>query len=97
MFIVHLGIDLTKKVFALHGVDESGRAALVRPSIRRDQVLKLVAKLPPCTIGIEACFGAHRCARQSVKFGHIVNFMAPTLMAPCRMGGKRGEERCGWC
>lgn len=36
MAIVYLGIDLAKNVFALHGVDEGGRAALVRPSVRRD-------------------------------------------------------------
>ena len=92
MTIVHVGIDLAKNVFALHGVDEGGRAALVRPSIRRDQLLELVAKLPPCTIGMEACSGAHHWARQFVKFGHTVKLMAPKFVAPYRMSGKRGKN-----
>ena len=46
--IVFLGIDLAKNVFALHGVDAAGRACLVRPSIRREQLLETVVKLPPC-------------------------------------------------
>ena len=52
--IVFVGIDLAKNVFALHGVDEAGKAALVRPVVRRDQLLEAVAKLRPCTTGMEA-------------------------------------------
>ena len=95
--IVYAGTDLAKNVFALHSVDETGRAALVRPSIRRNQLLELVAKLPPCTVGMEACSGAHHWGRQFVKFGHIVKLMAPTLVAPYRMSGTRAKERRGWC
>ena len=36
MAIVHVGIDLAKNVFAVHGVDEHGKPALVRPSGVRD-------------------------------------------------------------
>lgn len=39
MNIVFLGIDLAKNVFALHGVDASGRVCLMRPAVRRDQLL----------------------------------------------------------
>ena len=35
MAIVYVGIDLTKNVFAVHGVDEHGQPALVRPSVPR--------------------------------------------------------------
>jgi len=59
MAIVALGIDLAKNVFALHGVDATGRASLVRTSVARAKLLELVASLPPCLIGMEACFGAH--------------------------------------
>ena len=34
MAIVYVGIDLAKNVFAVHGVDEAGKAALVRPACR---------------------------------------------------------------
>jgi transposase len=59
MAIVYVGIDLAKNVFALHGVDEHGKPALVRPSVPRLRLLELVATLPPCTIAMEACSGAH--------------------------------------
>ena len=35
MSIVFVGIDLAKNVFAVHGVDEAGKPALVRPSVPR--------------------------------------------------------------
>src|SRR5205823_2297268 len=63
MAIVTLGIDLAKNVFALHGVDEAGKPVLVRPSVARGKLLELVASLPPCLIGMEACSGAHHWAR----------------------------------
>ena len=53
MAIVYVGIDLAKNVFALHGVDERGKAALVRPSVARAKLMEAVAALPPCTIGME--------------------------------------------
>ena len=67
MAIVTLGIDLAKNVFALHGVDATGRAVLVRPSVARGKLLELVASLPPCLIGMEACSGAHHWARCSPR------------------------------
>ena len=35
MTIVHIGIDLAKNVFAVHGVDEHGKRALVCPAVAR--------------------------------------------------------------
>jgi transposase len=92
MSIVFVWIDLAKNVFALDGVDESGKAALVRPVVRRDQLLEAVAKLPPSTIGMEACSGAHHWARQFERFGHRCRLMAPKFVAPYRMSGKRGKN-----
>jgi transposase len=92
MKIITLGIDLAKNVFAVHGVDESGKAVLVRPSVRRDQLLELVATLPPCVIGMEACSGAHHWARQFRQHGHTVKLMAPKFVTPYRMSGKRGKN-----
>ncbi|MNU05883.1 hypothetical protein D3C72_2508570 [compost metagenome] len=50
MPILTVGIDLAKNVFAVHGVDESGKPALVRPSVSRAKLLELIASLPPCLI-----------------------------------------------
>ena len=54
MSIMTVGIDLAKNVFAAHGVDENGKAVLIKPKVSREQLLPLIAQLPPCRIGIEA-------------------------------------------
>jgi transposase len=92
MSILYVGIDLAKNVFAIHGVDEHGKAVLVRPCVARAKLLQAVAALPPCNIGIEACSGAHHWARQFSAFGHTVRLMAPKLVSPYRMSGKRGKN-----
>lgn len=92
MAIVTVGIDLAKNVFAIHGVDEAGKAVLVKPRVARDQLVALIAQLPPCLIGMEACSGAHHWARVFQQRGHAVKLMAPKLVAPYRMSGKRGEN-----
>jgi len=92
MAIVFVGVDLAKNVFAVHGVGEAGRAELVRPAVPRSQLRELVAALPPCTIGMEACTGAHHWAREFEALGHTVRLMAPKFVAPYRMSGKRGKN-----
>ena len=92
MKIIYLGIDLAKNVFAVHGVDEFGKGVLVRPNVRRDQLLELVATLPPCVVGMEACSGAHHWARAFAGFGHTPKLMAPKFVAPYRMSGRRGKN-----
>lgn len=50
MTIVTAGINLAKNVFAVYGVDETGKPALVRPSVVRGKPLEMIAKLPPCLL-----------------------------------------------
>lgn len=71
-----IGLDLAKKVFEVHGVDEQGEV-VVRRSLRRGQVLAWFAKLPPCLIGMEACATAHYWARELSKLGHTVRLIPP--------------------
>jgi transposase len=92
MGIVYVGIDLAKNVFAVHGVDEHGKASLVRSSVPRGRLNALIASLAPCTIGMEACSGAHHWARLFVAAGHTVRLMAPKFVAPYRLSGKRGKN-----
>ncbi|MDP3167006.1 MAG: IS110 family transposase [Hydrogenophaga sp.] len=92
MSIVTIGIDLAKNVFAVHGVDATGQPALVRPNVPRAKLLELIATLPPCLIGMEACSGAHHWAREFQKFGHTVRLMAPKFVIPYRLSGKRGKN-----
>jgi transposase len=92
MSIVTVGIDLAKNVFAVHGVDDNGKAVLVKPKVSREQLLPLMAQLPPCVIGMEACSGAHHWARQFRPHGHTIRLMAPKFVTPYRMSGKRGKN-----
>jgi len=92
MAILTVGIDLAKNVFAVHGLDEHGKPELKRPTVPRAKLLELVATLPPCLIGMEACSGAHHWARQFAPFGHTVRLMAPKFVAPYRQSGRRSKN-----
>lgn len=81
MNLTTVGIDLAKKVFQLHGVDQQGKPAL-KKSMKRTQVLPFFANLPPCLIGMEACGSAHYWARKLEQLGHTVKLMAPQFVKP---------------
>ena len=71
---------------------KQGKPALVRPEVARAKLLELIANLPPCLIGMEACSGAHHWAREFAQFGHTVRQMAPKFVATYRISGKRGKN-----
>lgn len=87
-----VGIDLAKNVFAIHGINALGKPVLVKPNVKRDQLLDLLASLPPCIVGMEACTGAHHWARQLTKLGHTPKLMAPKFVSPYRLQGKHGKN-----
>ena len=43
MAILYVCIDLAKNILAMHGVDGGGKVALVKPSVRRADVMEVVA------------------------------------------------------
>jgi transposase len=57
-----VGIDLAKKIFHLVGTDTTGRIVW-RKRLTRNALVPFMAQLPPVTIGMEACGGAHYGAR----------------------------------
>lgn len=79
MEITTIGLDLAKSVFQAHGVDESGRAVLVK-KLHRKQMLPFFSQLPPCLIGVEACGTAHHWARTLSAMGHEVRLMPPSYV-----------------
>src|SRR5574337_1063226 len=85
--ITTVGVDLAKSVFTVHGVDASGRMALHK-TVRRERLMELVAGLPPCLIGMEACGGAHEWARKFQDHGHRVGIMMARFVAPYRKSSK---------
>jgi len=76
-----IGLDLAKNVFQVHGVDASG-AAVLRRQLRRGQVEKFFAQLPPTMVGLEACGSAHHWARVIGRYGHQVRLMPPSYVKP---------------
>jgi transposase len=97
MNIITVGIDLAKNVFAVHGVDETGKPALVKPKVGWGNLFDLIVQLPPCVIGMEACSGAHHWTRLFRQYGHTVKLMAAEFVTPYRKSAKslRGMERSG--
>lgn len=91
MAIIRIGIDLAKNVFALHGVDEAGRVQLAR-TVRREQLLEVLAAVPPCIVAMEACSGAHHWARRLRELGHSPRLIAPKFVTPYRMSGRLGKN-----
>jgi transposase len=81
MNVTTVGIDLAKSVFQVHGVDERARVAL-RKQLKRAEVRKFFANLPPCLIGMEACGSAHYWARELSQLGHEVKLMSPQFVKP---------------
>ncbi len=82
MMKVHvLGIDLGKNVCSLVGFDEAG-AVVLRRRAKRETLIALAAKLPPCIIGMEACCGAHHLGRVFANQGHDVRLMSPEYVRP---------------
>ena len=82
--VTTVGIDLAKNAFAVHGVDALGRVVL-RRTVRREKLCELIAQLPLCLIGMEACSGAPAWARQFAKLGHTEATAAETArsMSTC--------------
>ena len=85
--ITTVGVDLAKTVFTVHGVDATGHTVL-RKTVRRERLMELVAGLPPCLIGMEACGGAHEWARKFRMHGHRVGIMMARFVAPYRKSSK---------
>src|SRR5580658_6595397 len=87
MAIIRVGIDTAKPVFQIHGVDEAEQPVL-RKQLRRGELVKLFAKLPPTRVGLEACGAAHYWARVLKGLGHEVMLLPPQYVKPYVKRGK---------
>ncbi len=87
MTIIRIGLDTSKHVFQIHGVDENEQPVL-RRKLRRSEVEKFFATLAPTRIGIEACGASHHWARVLRGLGHEVLLMPPQYVKPYVQRGK---------
>jgi transposase len=85
--IIRIGIDTSKSVFQLHGVDAAEQPAL-RKKLRRSQLPAFFTKLPPTKIGLEACAAAHYWARELGQLGHEVVLLPPQYVKAYVKRGK---------
>src|SRR5438093_7075745 len=90
MTIIRVGLDTSKHVFQMHGVDENEQPVL-RRQIRRGAVEKFFAKLPSTRIGIEACGASHHWARLLHGLGHEVLLMPPQYIKAYVKRGKNDK------
>jgi len=82
-----LGIDLAKNVFQLHGNNTKGKRVITK-RLTREKLVEFLSQVKPCTIGLEACIGAHYWARVFKKMDHTVKIMAPKFVKPYVMSNK---------
>lgn len=79
--VIRIGLDTSKNVFQLHGVDGS-EAPVLRRRLRRRDVVPFFAGLAPCTVGLEACGGSHHWGRLLRDLGHEVKILPPQYVKP---------------
>jgi len=95
--IIRIGMDTSKHIFQLHGVDAAEQVVL-RKRLGRKQMLEFFGKLPTTTVGMEACGAAHYWARELLKQGHEVKLMAPQHVKPYVKRNKNdGRDAEGLC
>jgi transposase len=79
--ITTIGLDLAKRVFQVHAIDEQGQVAIEK-RLQRSEVLSWFARLAPCLVGIECCASSNYWARELSKLGHRVKLIPPAYVKP---------------
>ncbi|MBB5537622.1 transposase [Rhizobium giardinii] len=95
--VLRIGMDTSKNVFQLHGVDK-GEETVIRRQLRRREMIKFFENLPPTLVAIEACGSSHHWGRLLGSFGHDVRLIPPQYVKPYVKRGKNdaadAEARC---
>ena len=85
--ISRIGMDTSKHIFQLHGVN-AAEAPVLRKKLRRKEMVAFFEKLAPTVIAIEACGASHHWARLLQSTGHSVKLIPPQLVKPYVKRGK---------
>ncbi|HLN08196.1 MAG TPA: IS110 family transposase [Xanthobacteraceae bacterium] len=89
--IKRVGVDTSKHIFTVHGVDEKDRPVL-RRNLRRSAFLEFFAKLAPTKIAMEACAASHHWGRELQALGHQVVLIPPQYVKPFVKRGKNDRN-----
>jgi transposase len=74
--ISRIGMDTSKHVFQLHGVN-AAEIPVPRKKVRRKEMVAFFADLAPTVIAVEACGASHYWARLLQLLGHRVRLIPP--------------------
>ena len=85
--VIRIGMDTSKHIFQIHGVNEA-EEPILRRKFRRKEMIAFFEKLEPAEVAIEACAASHHWARLLRSFGHEVKLIAPQLVKPYVKRGK---------
>ena len=89
--IIRIGLDTSKSVFQVHGVNQREESVL-KKRLRRSQLVEWFARLEPTLIGIEACAGSHHLARTLAGLGHEIVLLPPQHCKPYVARGKNDDK-----
>ncbi len=91
MNLKRIGLDTSKAVFTLHGVDHDEKVVL-RRNVKRVELEAFFAKLPLTLVAIEACGGSHYWGRRLTVLGHTVRLIPPQYVKPFVRRGKNDRN-----
>src|SRR3954447_16712600 len=91
MELKRIGIDTSKAVFTVHGIDRQDRPVL-RRNFTRLTFEAFFAKLAPTEVALEACGGSHHWARGLSAMGHRVRLIPPQYVKPFVKRGKNDRN-----
>jgi Transposase/Transglycosylase SLT domain len=86
-----LGIDTSKAMFTLHGIDQQDRPVL-QINLRRAQMTPFFRQLPPTAIALEACGASHYWAHELTALGHTLRLIPPQYVKPHVKRGKNDRN-----
>ena len=76
-----IGVDIAKRVFQVHAIDNETGEVITR-KLRRSEFLAWFEKIPASLIGLETCGSAHHWARELTRLGHDVKMMNAMYVNP---------------
>lgn len=76
-----IGIDISKHVFTLHGVDDLEQPVL-RRNLKRSEMEAFFSKVSATEVVMEACGGAHHWGRVLGAMGHRVRLLPAQYVKP---------------
>ena len=84
---IRIGVDIAKNSFQVHALESEDCSATKR-KLSRSGIVKFLAEVEPCAIGMEACGSAHYWARRFRAMGHEVKLTPPIYVKPYVKRGK---------